>query len=81
MVEGDLLVGWGLVGGEDAADDVGAGSGAADVGELVVAEGGHGAVEVGGVPDREAAQEYGAARPQERLEAGPLGCHGRVEAA
>lgn len=38
MVERDLLIGWGLIGGEDATHHVGAGSGAAHVGKLVVAE-------------------------------------------
>lgn len=48
MVKGDLLVGRGLVGGEDATDDVGPRGGAADVRELLEAEGLHNVVEVGG---------------------------------
>lgn len=79
VVKGDLLVGRRLVGGEDTADDVGAGGGASDVRELVVAEGCDGSVEVGGRPEREAPEEESAAGTEERLEAGFLGRNGRSE--
>lgn len=48
MVKGDFLVGRRLVGGEDPTDDVGPGGGAADVRELLEAEGLNDVVEIGG---------------------------------
>jgi len=57
VVERDLLVRWGLIGGEDATDDIGAGSGAAHVGKLVVAERFDDVVEVGSGGEGEASEK------------------------
>lgn len=64
VVEGDLLIGRGFVCGENTADNVGSRSGAADVGQLVVAEGFDGSVEIGGGLDREVSKEDGSARAE-----------------
>ena len=85
VVEGDLLVGRRLVGGEDTPHHVAPRGGAADVGELRVPEGVHGAVEVRRGARREHAEQQRAGAPQQRLHRGrPLRPHGvqeRVEAA
>lgn len=65
MVEGDFLVGWGFVGGEDAADDVGARGGAADVGKLFIPEGLDEVVEVGGRVEWEVSEKDGAGLVEE----------------
>lgn len=80
VVEGDLLIGRRLVGGEHAAHDVGPRRGAADVRQLLVPEGVDGAVEVGGRRRGEPAQQQGPRVPHQRLQPGrPLGPHGRQE--
>lgn len=59
VVEWNLLVGRGLVGGENPTHDVGPGSGSAHVGELFEAEGFNDVVEVGGRIYGKAPQEHG----------------------
>jgi hypothetical protein len=80
VVEGDLLIGRRLVGGEHPAHDVGPRRGAADVRQLLVPEGVDGAVEVRGRRRGEPAQQQGPRVPHQRLQPGrPLGAHGRQE--
>lgn len=56
-MERDFLIRWGFIGGEDATDDVGAGSGAAHVRKLIVAEGFYDVVEVRSGGEREAPEK------------------------
>jgi len=64
---------------EDAADDLGAGSGAAHVGQLLVPQGFHDGVEVSRGGERKPAEEDGAVLPPPLLEPGLLGGQPRGE--
>lgn len=75
-MEGDLLIGRWLVGGEDPADDVSPGRRAANVRKLVIAEGVDGPVEVGGSPRGKAPEEDSAAPMEELLEPALVGSYG-----
>jgi hypothetical protein len=80
VVEGDLLVGRRLVGGEHPPHHVGPRRGAADVRQLLVPEGVDGAVEVRRRPRGEPPQQQCPRVPHQRLQPGrPLGPHGRQE--
>ena len=67
VVERDLLVGWGLIGGEDATNDVGARRGATHIGKLLVPEGFDDVVEFGGRVDGEAPEKQSTRFQKQRF--------------
>lgn len=79
MVKWDLLIRWGLVGGEDTSYDASAWRGASYVRKLVETESLNDVVEVGGGVHGEASEEDGSGSVEEGVEIGFVGGDGLCE--
>lgn len=76
MVERDLLIGRGLVGGENAAEDVGPGGSATDIWQLLEPERLHNFVELLSGVQPEVPEQEGPALVEQRLDVRPPGLDG-----